>query len=239
MTLPRLLLEPWYTFRILLPKKRSPWGSAYICTAARRKVPGSVTCSLVEGLRPLPAESHLRGPTIISQKRLLWSLILISSPKIPPIPLSQFHTDTYDSNFNLSESSPNFSTPIVHLKDRQDNIHYPTSTSKMEASYLPSNPKMTRACSFLNLPYEIRLKIYKFSGLVRPCPIDLAWKPFGRTGPSQNRPSSYECYWRLRKRGITRFGKVNQEGRECFCPSLPVQLLSVSRAVNEDVVPIF
>jgi hypothetical protein len=95
--------------------------------------------------------------------------------------------------------------------------------------------------SLLNLPYEIRLKIYTFSGLVRPCPIDLAWIPFGLTvgtGPNRNQPKPYECYWRLRNRGITRFGKINQEGRECFCPSIPVQLLSVSRAVNADVVPI-
>ncbi|MCJ1475761.1 hypothetical protein MMC13_004425 [Lambiella insularis] len=92
------------------------------------------------------------------------------------------------------------------------------------------NPK----ASFLHLPPQLRCEIYKLSGLVRPCPIDI----------------SIEC---KRKRMVESFLNLQSlpEPRQeswlrcdintnlgCFCEAIPLQLLTTCRSVYDEALPI-
>ena len=96
------------------------------------------------------------------------------------------------------------------------------------------------------LPLQVRIEIYRLCGLIRQCPVDLnfesvrqRWIAIERATSSQlPLPGGHLCRfpqtWRTGT--ITNFNMP--EGLECFCPSIPIQLLLVSRAFHNEVEPI-
>lgn len=101
----------------------------------------------------------------------------------------------------------------------------------------PAQPKPSLSCtsSFLDLPHQIRRRIYLLVGLVRFCPINL-----NQEGPRAryylgkgDQVSDYACFFESR-----RFmgGLYERDCRPaCHCPPLPSSLLCTSRAISEEV----
>jgi hypothetical protein len=106
----------------------------------------------------------------------------------------------------------------------------------MQAEPPPSSP--SRALSFLDLPYKVRHYIYLLAGLVRYCPINMNQEgPRARHCLSKGDLTSDDtCYFESRKF----MGKLYELDCKpaCHCPPLPFSLLSVSRALSEEVAHI-
>lgn len=107
-----------------------------------------------------------------------------------------------------------------------------------ESTYKPPIP--TSRLSFLDLPYDVRHRVYVLANLVRYCAIDLnsdpAIKEKNRTGylgrsdqEDYNDVGAFKCF--TRNKVVWDSG----EARECGCRPLPYRLLYVSRAVSEEV----
>ena len=95
------------------------------------------------------------------------------------------------------------------------------------------------APSFLDLPYQIRHRIYLLVGLVRFCPIDLNQegprvRHYLRNGDEYlNYISRYLCYFESRK---FKGKDWRIETRpDCHCPPLPFSLLYICHAISEEV----
>ncbi|KAH8593920.1 hypothetical protein B0O99DRAFT_626434 [Bisporella sp. PMI_857] len=95
--------------------------------------------------------------------------------------------------------------------------------------------------SFLDLPLNVRHRIYAFSVLIRSCPIELS-RPHGYNRPA--RASAYgftstqrQCLYTWRKSGGDM--SLEMDRPDCVCPKLPLQLLLVSRAVYQEVFSAF
>ncbi|KAI1245461.1 hypothetical protein MGN70_012351 [Eutypa lata] len=113
----------------------------------------------------------------------------------------------------------------------------------------PPGQSSSSSCgaSFLDLPYQIRYRIYLLSGLVRFCPINL-----NQEGPrahaqrhlvrnpnevsDDDMDTEYVCFFESRRF----MGKCYEDDcvPGCKCPPLPSALLYVSRAVSEEVLRI-
>lgn len=98
-----------------------------------------------------------------------------------------------------------------------------------------------KSFALLLLPITIRIKIYSYCGLIRSCPIDLnvesvpqRWSAHDLTTRYIGRLKVHHCqYSEMRSTtGSTEFDNDLPSGLECFCPSLPYQLLRVSRAMH-------
>ena len=92
------------------------------------------------------------------------------------------------------------------------------------------------------LPIQIRVEIYKLCGLIRQCPIDLnfengrqRWITFTRSNTRRGFSSrAYRCkFLQTPKTGMSSGNLPG--GLECFCPTVPHQLLLVSRATHDEV----
>ena len=100
----------------------------------------------------------------------------------------------------------------------------------------PQHPKPApTGHSFLDLPYEIRRRIYLLAGLVRFCPIDLNHEGIPRDdyrrgylpiGPHRNFNSrgTRLCVYRS-KRFWGFIPHLDEEGVECICAPIPYRLL--------------
>ena len=103
-------------------------------------------------------------------------------------------------------------------------------------SFLPSYPSPC-VIPFLDLPYQIRRRVYILLGLVRFCPVNLnqegprAWH-YLRGGNKCPYYYSYVCLYQARRFS----GKYYQDGSmpSCRCPPLPVALLLVCRTMSEE-----
>ncbi|KAH8592272.1 hypothetical protein B0O99DRAFT_630180 [Bisporella sp. PMI_857] len=87
--------------------------------------------------------------------------------------------------------------------------------------------------NFLDLPEAARLRIYKFSGLVRSCPVDLTPDQASSvTWHSRGDPEARNiCYYQLRSSGKNKLGG---RFRDCVCERFPTELLLVSKAIYKD-----
>ncbi|MCJ1376822.1 hypothetical protein MMC20_008067 [Loxospora ochrophaea] len=100
---------------------------------------------------------------------------------------------------------------------------------------------MARDNSFLGLPAELRTKIYKLSGLVRFCPINILE---GRRNEPQAALHRFHgdckhCMYSRKLSGFPgRYTKRLYRSVECYCPSLPTQLLYVSRTVHDEAIAV-
>ena len=95
--------------------------------------------------------------------------------------------------------------------------------------------------TLLLLPIDVRVKIYKYCGLIRLCPIDLNIKAIRQQWSAHDlatRKSTcfmvHHCQYQmmLATTGMKTFDSDLPPGLECFCPSLPHQLLRVSKAIH-------
>ena len=91
---------------------------------------------------------------------------------------------------------------------------------------------------FLELPPDVRAVIYRFAGLTRECPIDLATeghrhKHLKRAQKSLATPWQMQCHYKMFKGHQTPSMFV-----ECFCSPLPYQLLLVCRVVYNEALSI-
>ena len=94
----------------------------------------------------------------------------------------------------------------------------------------------------LDLPISVRLCIYLFSGLVRPCPISLCTegkmisprKNLILVGQSRRRP--YQCIYKMKGSGERR--RHSKKDIDCYCLELPVALLRVCRAICLETLPL-
>lgn len=99
----------------------------------------------------------------------------------------------------------------------------------------------SKSFTLLLLPINIRIKIYSYCGLIRPCPIDLniesvrqRWSAHDLATRLMSCLKVHHCqYLEMRLTiGKIEFDSGLPSGLECFCPSLPHQLLRVSRAMH-------
>ena len=96
---------------------------------------------------------------------------------------------------------------------------------------------MAKSMSFLDLPPNVRARVFHFANLTREWPIDLSFE--GLTWNARQRSSGYtqDCHFHARKiRGIST--NINNDAAVCSCPKLPVSLLRVSRQIHAEVIPI-
>ena len=94
---------------------------------------------------------------------------------------------------------------------------------------------------FFQLPLSVRIEIYRLCGLIRQCPIDLnfenvrqRWIGIDRATTSRSLLPPGRRFPQTWKTGTTTSFSM-PEGLNCFCPSIPIQLLLVSRAFHDDV----
>lgn len=117
------------------------------------------------------------------------------------------------------------------MVQRKLDYYYSQRSIQPKPSSLPS----PCALSFLDLPYQIRRRIYLLIGLVRFCPINfnqegLRARHYLRKG---NQSSDYACFFESRKF----MGKLYERDCRpaCHCPPLPFSLLYISHAISEEV----
>lgn len=97
---------------------------------------------------------------------------------------------------------------------------------------------MAKPLSFLDLPQNIRARVFGFTDLIRECPIDLShenvmWRV--RRSPScVRRPQ--DCQFHRWKPLGTWMNGSNMT--VCYCPNLPVSLLRVSRQIHAEAIAI-
>lgn len=106
---------------------------------------------------------------------------------------------------------------------------------RLEAYF--STPRQLRAegiKSFLELPYNVRHRIYTLAGLVRFCPIDLNRE--GLRNVWHSSPQQSLCFYYCRRFHGRFYG--SESVTICDCPRLPCSLLFVSRAISCEVVSI-
>ena len=97
--------------------------------------------------------------------------------------------------------------------------------------------------TLLSLPINVRVKIYRYCGLIRPCPIDLNIEAIRQQWSAQDlatRRSSclkvHHCQYQMMRSTVSQtFDPDLPPGLECFCPSLPHQLLRVSKAMHREI----
>ena len=100
----------------------------------------------------------------------------------------------------------------------------------------------------LLLPIHVRKQIYLYCGLIRPCPIDLNIESVRKRWAADDRATrdlstyyrKHHCQYDLMRRttyydGTIAFDTDLPPGLECFCPSLPHQLLRVCRAMHVEI----
>ena len=98
----------------------------------------------------------------------------------------------------------------------------------------------SKSLTLLLLPDNVRMKIYLYCGLIRPCPIDFHLEPMRRRLFCQDLATRYtrwtkghRCeYPGIRSIISRRFDSFPPAQLECFCPSIPCQLLRVSREMH-------
>ena len=92
--------------------------------------------------------------------------------------------------------------------------------------------------TFLCLPVYIRIKIYRLGGLVQCCPIDLSFESAIERAMSYPGLPRLCRFPQLQLKGSKTFQLDLRPGLECFCPPLPHQLLYVSHAIHDEVLPL-
>ena len=102
--------------------------------------------------------------------------------------------------------------------------------------------------SFLDLPVEIRERIYTFAGLVRFCPISLndegsrkAYQKLSHTYRDENPLATYASASDTRgtQCDYYKMGKyLNTTKTECVCPHLPTQLFIVCRMIHLEAMKV-
>lgn len=104
---------------------------------------------------------------------------------------------------------PRATTTLSHLVSYVFSSTYHFTTTSSSPSLDPALIiPMSSAVSFLDLPHNVLLKIYGYSGLIRPCPIELnvpnGYDPqlFGGLGGVSS--LFKECFYVMRKRGSDR-----------------------------------
>ena len=91
--------------------------------------------------------------------------------------------------------------------------------------------------SFLDLPYDVRRRIYVLAGLIRLCPIDMN-REGQRTDKYREDGSSFrttggKCYYPT-KRFFGGAYEWREDDLDCICPPLPHRLLYVSHAISKE-----
>ena len=114
--------------------------------------------------------------------------------------------------------------------------HYSPSSSK---------PFPLSGTSFLDLPANVRRRVYILAGLVRFCPIDLNLEGANRRdyrNESRRRhycdpDLAYPIFCQYARRRFFNDDELPGDGENynCICPLLPYQLLRVSHSINEEV----
>ena len=95
---------------------------------------------------------------------------------------------------------------------------------------------MSKSLSFLDLPQNVRARVYHFTDLTRECPIDLKFEKFRvnllrMRSDIESPPNCQFPAWKIR-------GPSIQYSEECYCAELPVRLLRVSHQIHAEVIPI-
>ena len=89
---------------------------------------------------------------------------------------------------------------------------------------------------FLDLPPDIRGRIYFHAGLSRPCPVTICWKDSER--PVRQDFDTDYCIYRMKCRGRLIPTNTRQEF-DCFCPFFPLALLRVCRTIYHEAIAFF
>lgn len=97
--------------------------------------------------------------------------------------------------------------------------------------------------TLLSLPIKVRLKIYRYCGLIRPCPIDLnieairqQWSAHDLAKRDSIGLMVHHCQYQMMRSTVSQaFDPDLPPGLECFCPPLPHQLLRVCKAIHWEI----
>ena len=100
---------------------------------------------------------------------------------------------------------------------------------------LPPSAPVRYSKSILDLPYDVRRRIYILAGLVRFCPINLNQEGLRKSNLALQAEDS-SCFYYARRFLGKWYGWDHVVS--CRCDPLPVSLLFVSHAVNEEVLSI-
>lgn len=101
---------------------------------------------------------------------------------------------------------------------------------------------MDSPLGLLSLPIHVRFQIYILCGLLRLCPIDLNFEGVRQRwiaidhATRRRGPRDHPCRFQQMRRSrglIMDFGLP--PSLECFCPQIPLQLLSVSRTLHDEI----
>lgn len=127
----------------------------------------------------------------------------------------------------------------MHISNRypQTSLFMPQSTLHRYFHVLAQPSSSVSGPSFLDLPYDIRHRVYVRAGLVRSCPIDLNREGEGKSNSDDQmfalQDSRGRCY-SSNQRFLSRSSKWNEDDIDCVCQPLPIQLLYVSRAISKE-----
>jgi hypothetical protein len=97
-------------------------------------------------------------------------------------------------------------------------------------------PSSIRGPSFLDLPYDVRHRVYVLAGLVRTCPIDLNREGEARDNADEENStvlSRLHCY-KPNARFLSASYIWYEYDIDCLCRPLPIGLLYVSRAISKE-----
>lgn len=98
-----------------------------------------------------------------------------------------------------------------------------------ETEFMIATPK-----NFLDLPENVRMRIYEYSGLIRSCPVDVATEKFRRKSLNHS-----ACLRDPNKREVVGNWNTSFGARLCDHPPFPLGIFLVSRAVYRDAFSAF
>lgn len=97
--------------------------------------------------------------------------------------------------------------------------------------------EMNTSSPLLDLPLNIRAKIYSLAGLIRDCPIELT-QPYAEPDTFSGRGLRMRgCLYTYRKAGGD-YG-LDAWQQDCVCPRLPTQLLLLRRSIHREASEMF
>ena len=94
-----------------------------------------------------------------------------------------------------------------------------------------------KSVSLLDLPSSVRHKIYRFTGITRPCSIDIGSEGLRHRYVASD-PEKFCWYYPRPKENPWNFNEHRAGECTCFCEPIPLQLLACRRRIRDELIPI-
>ncbi|GAD95304.1 hypothetical protein NFIA_033410 [Paecilomyces variotii No. 5] len=144
--------------------------------------------------------------------------------------------DMVDAALELDFNRDNFDGDSSFDVDDFDVDMADMSDMTFEDRLVDAGPPSSMAApkTFLDLPEHVRVRIYEYCGLIRSCPVDVAYEK--ARSKSRNRSA---CIDDPDKREMVGNWNTTFGARECDHPPLPFNIFRVSQAVYRDAFTAF